>query len=202
MTSHYTEIAFTGAVKDQQRRHGSRAAYAKRETTESTSGDRMSPTEASFIASRDSFYMATTSETGWPYIQHRGGPAGFVRVLDDRTLGFADFRGNRQYISLGNLAHDKRVSLFFMDYVNRARLKLLGHAREADLSGDADLAERLALPGYRAPVERAIVIDVEAFDWNCQQYIAPRFTEDQVKQAVAPLRQRIVDLEEQIARQA
>jgi predicted pyridoxine 5'-phosphate oxidase superfamily flavin-nucleotide-binding protein len=139
--------------------------------------DRLTGDEAEFIAGRDGFYLATVSASGWPYLQHRGGPRGFVRTLDEHTLGYADFGGNRQYISMGNLADDDRAALFFMDYANRQRLKLLGHV---SVSHDAELIERLAVPGYEARLERAVLIRVEAFDWNCPQHITPRYTEEEI----------------------
>ena len=157
--------------------------------------DRFTPAEAAFIAARDSLYMATVSETGWPYVQHRGGPPGFLKVLDDTTLAFADFRGNRQYISLGNVAADDRVSLILMDYPNRARLKILARLSVRDLATDPDLAERLALAGYRATPERAFVLKLEAFDWNCPQHITQRYSTAEVDLAVAPLRARLSELE-------
>jgi len=132
MPHRFAQLAFTPAVRRAQERAGSRAAYARMETGAGAGHDRLGPEEAAFIAARDSFYMATVSETGWPYVQHRGGPRGFVRVLDEATLALADFRGNRQYVSVGNLAGDDRVSVFFMDYPNQRRLKRLGHARIVD----------------------------------------------------------------------
>jgi len=161
---------------------------------------RFGPAEASFIGARDSFYLASVSESGWPYIQHRGGPRGFLKVLDAKTLAFADFRGNRQYISLGNIAADDRVGLFLMDYPNRARLKVLAHMQAVALSDHPDLAERLATPGYRGKAERAMVLRLEAFDWNCAQHITPRFTVDETVAAAAPLRARIAELEAEVAR--
>jgi len=158
-------------------------------------GDRFTPDEAAFIAGRDSFYLASVSESGWPYVQHRGGPPGFLQVLDETTLAFPDFAGNRQYISVGNVAADDRVSLILVDYPRRARLKILAHMRAQDLPGAPDLAARLALPGYRARVERAFVLKLEAFDWNCPQHITPRFTEAEVEAATAPLRTRLATLE-------
>ena len=125
--------------------------------------------------------MATVSETGWPYLQHRGGPKGFLKVLDPQTIAFADFRGNLQYVSAGNLEGNDRVALFLMDYANRQRLKLLGHSRVVDAADDPGLIDRLRDPGYRARVERAVVIRVEAFDWNCRQHITPRFTEEEFR---------------------
>lgn len=199
MTRHYSEIAFTPSVKAQQKLHGSAGAYADREPGAASTVDVLGPDEASFIMAQDSFYMASVSETGWPYIQHRGGPQGFVRVLNDQQIGFADFRGNRQYISLGNLAADNRVALFFMDYARRARLKIMGRAVASDLSTEPNLADKLALPGYKARVERAIIINVEAFDWNCPQHITPRYTEAQVMQGVQALKDRIVGLEAELA---
>ena len=161
---------------------------------------RLGPAEAAFIAARDSFYLASVSENGWPYLQHRGGPRGFLKVLDAKTLAFADFRGNRQYISLGNIAADDRVCLFLMDYPNRARLKVLAHMQAVGLPDHPDLAERLTTPGYRGKVERAMVLRLEAFDWNCAQHITPRFTIEETLAAVAPLRSRVTELEAEVAR--
>lgn len=193
----FAEIAFTPTVKSIQEDQGSRASYARMEDGED-SNNLLSDREAGFIAARDSFYMATASETGWPYVQHRGGPVGFLRVLDETSIGFADFRGNRQYVSVGNLTTDNRVSLFLMDYPNKLRLKLLGRARLIGVD-DTAILEKLELPDYRARVERGIVIDVEAFDWNCPQHITPRFTQDEIAQAAAPLHARIAELEAQLA---
>ena len=157
--------------------------------------DRFTADDAAFIAARDSFYLATVSQAGWPYVQHRGGPPGFLKVLDDRTLGFADFRGNRQYLSLGNVADDDRVALILMDYPRRARLKVLAHMRAHDLAAEPDLAERLGLPGYRGRPERGFVLQLVTFDWNCPQHITPRFTAAEVHAAVAPLQERLAELE-------
>ncbi|USI73427.1 pyridoxamine 5'-phosphate oxidase family protein [Sphingomonas morindae] len=161
--------------------------------------DRFTEAEAGFLAERDSFYMASVAENGWPYVQHRGGPPGFLRLLDDRTLGFADFSGNRQYLSLGNITADDRVALILMDYAARRRLKILARAQSRDCAGDPDLGARLAVPGYKARVERAILLRLEAFDWNCPQHITPRFTAEQVAAAVAPLHARIAALERENA---
>ena len=158
-------------------------------------GDRFGEAEAAFIGARDSVYMASVAENGWPYLQHRGGPAGFVKVLDETTLGLLDFRGNRQYISLGNTAADGRVALFFMDYVHKARLKVLAHLETLALDADPALTERLALPGYKARPERVFRLKLEAFDWNCQQHITQRFTVEEVGALAAPLRQRLAALE-------
>ena len=180
MSHRFAEIAFTPTVKSMQERQGSRKAYADMESVSETMNYRLSEAEAGFIAARDSLYMATVSETGWPYVQHRGGPRGFVRVLDEATIGFADFRGNRQYVSVGNLMTDDRVALFFMDYPNRTRLKLFGRARIVGLD-DQTILSRLEMPDYRARVERGFLIKVEGFDWNCPQHITERFTRDEVR---------------------
>lgn len=197
MGHRFAEIAFTPAVKALQDAQGSRANYLPFEDGEAHH-DRLGPAETGFIAARDSLYIASVSETGWPYVQHRGGPTGFLRVLDERTIGFADFRGNRQYVSLGNLARNDRVSLILMDYAHRRRLKILGRARAIDPDKDPALLARLELPDYRARVERGILVTVEAFDWNCPQHITPRFTTAQMDEIVAPLQARIAALEAQI----
>lgn len=193
MGRRFAEIAFTDTVRQVQAALGSRRGYEKMER-DGEAGDRIGPQEASFIAARDSFYMASVGETGWPYVQHRGGPAGFVRVLDEGTIGFADFRGNKQYVSVGNVLGDDRVALFFMDYANRARLKLYGRVRLVG-DGPSDVLKRLQMPEYEAAVERGFVIGIEAFDWNCPQHITPRYTSGQVEAATAALRRRIGELE-------
>ncbi|MEM8730500.1 MAG: pyridoxamine 5'-phosphate oxidase family protein [Pseudomonadota bacterium] len=198
MAHAYHTIAFTEAVKALQEQRGSRASYARFEEGPDR-GDRIGPDEAAFIAARDSFYMASTSVTGWPYVQHRGGPVGFVRVLDEKTLGFADFSGNRQYVSLGNIQSEDRVSLFFMDYANRARLKLFGHASVIDPAEEETLA-KLAMPAYPGQVERGIAIKLTAFDWNCPQHITPRYSEAQVAQVVDTLTARVAELEARLAK--
>lgn len=184
-----------------QATQGSRGSYARLEEGP-VDHDRLGPDEAAFLTERDSLYMATIGETGWPYVQHRGGPPGFVRVLDDRTIGFADFSGNRQYVSVGNLAGDDRVSLILLDYRHRRRLKILGHARLVTAEDEAATLARLLLPDYRARIERGIVITVLAFDWNCPQHITQHFTEAEVREAVAPLHARIAELEAHLARAA
>jgi predicted pyridoxine 5'-phosphate oxidase superfamily flavin-nucleotide-binding protein len=194
MGHRFAELAFTPAVKAVQEQQGSRAAYRRLEAGE-PHHDRLGPAEAAFLAARDSFYLATVSETGWPYVQHRGGPPGFVRVLDKRTIGFADLRGNRQYVSAGNVAHDDRVALIVVDYPTRRRLKLLGRARLVEPEADPETLARLALPGQEVRVERGILIEVEAFDWNCPQHITPRFTATEL----APLHARIAELEAALA---
>jgi len=200
LTGHqFARIAFTPTVRAIQEAEGSRTAYAKNDLGEAHH-HLLSSREAAFIAMRDSFYMATVTETGWPYMQHRGGPPGFLRVLDEKTLGFADYRGNRQYVSVGNLANNDRVALFLMDYPNRARLKILGRAKVIGLKDDAALIAKLMTPGYRAKPEHAMLITVEAFDWNCSQHITERFTLADVERATEGLRGRIAELEEELAR--
>jgi predicted pyridoxine 5'-phosphate oxidase superfamily flavin-nucleotide-binding protein len=198
MPHRFAEIAFTPTVKKVQEQLGSRLSYARMEDAPEAINHHLSEAEAGFIAARNSFYMATVSETGWPYIQHRGGPTGFVRVLDEAMIGFADFRGNRQYVSVGNLMTDDRVSLFFMDYPNRTRLKLFGRAKIVGLDDQTTLS-RLETPDYRARVERGLLIKVEGFDWNCPQHITERFTLDEVRAMTASLTSRIAELEAKLA---
>jgi uncharacterized protein len=198
MGHRFAEIAFTGSVRKMQETMGSRHGYERLEGGRDSLNGVLGPDEAAFVAGRDSLYMATVGETGWPYVQHRGGPPGFVRVLDEATIGFADFRGNRQYVSVGNALANDRVSLFLMDYANRTRLKVLG--RIEIIGADHPLLlDRLAVPAYRAKVERGLLVHVEAFDWNCPQHITPRFTLAEVEASTAPLRQRIADLESRLA---
>lgn len=193
MGHRFAEIAFTPSVKAAQEQNGSRRSYARFEGGEPTR-HRLGEREAEFIAARDSFYMATVSETDWPYIQHRGGPPGFLRVLDEKTIGFADFSGNRQYISVGNLAGNDRVSLFLMDYANRTRLKVLGRVRLI-APDDAEMMRKLTLDGAETRIERGFLIEIEAFDWNCPQHITERYTLADVEHATAALRARIAELE-------
>ncbi|MEX2650283.1 MAG: pyridoxamine 5'-phosphate oxidase family protein [Alphaproteobacteria bacterium] len=196
MSHRYGAIAFTDPVRQVQEALGSRKSYLRMDEGDDRSHV-LEQDEIDFIAARDSFYMATVSATGWPYVQHRGGPAGVVRVLDATTIGFADFRGNRQYISVGNLSTDDRVALFFMDYANKRRLKLFGRA--ILIGGERQqMLSRLEQPGYKARVERGVLIKVEAFDWNCPQHITPRYTLAEIEASVAPLRQRIADLETEL----
>jgi predicted pyridoxine 5'-phosphate oxidase superfamily flavin-nucleotide-binding protein len=188
----FLDLATTPSVRAAQQANGSRElweGFGKQKPS-----GQFTPDEAAFIAARDSFYMATVSETGWPYVQHRGGPPGFLKLLDDRTLGFADFRGNRQYISVGNASANDRAALILMDYPNRARLKIFARLESRDLAADPALAEKLALPGYRARPERAVLLHLEAFDWNCPQHITPRFTEAEIAEAIAPLHARLAAL--------
>ena len=194
----FAEIAFTPTVRALQERDGSRAAYARLEGQGGAS-PALAARELAFLAQADSFYLATVGETGWPYVQHRGGPRGFLKPLSPERLGFADFRGNRQLVSAGNAARDDRAALIVMDYVKRERLKLLGRLRFHDVA-DADPAWLRALetPASGARVERIASFDVAAFDWNCPQHITPRYTLEQVEAAAQPLRERILELEAQL----
>jgi uncharacterized protein len=201
MPHHFAAIAFTPTVRKVQAELGSRSSYERMEGTPEDVNHRLGEVEAAFILARNSFYMATVSETGWPYVQHRGGPTGFVRVLDEGTIGFADFRGNRQYVSVGNLLTDQRVSLFFMDYPGKTRLKLYGRARIVGLEEESTLS-RLEMPDYRARVERGLIIAIEGFDWNCPQHITPRYTTEEVRAMTEPLEARIAELEAEVARQS
>ena len=200
MSRRFAELAFTPLVKEQQERHGSRRQYARMEAM-GEAGDRLTEFEREFIAGRDGFYMASTGETGWPYIQYRGGAQGFLHVLDDQTLGFADLRGNKQYISVGNLGHDDRVALFFMDYAHQMRLKILGRAKVHENDAEAaELLAKLRVPGETTPAERAFVIHVEGFDWNCPQHITPRYTQEELMATLEPVRKRMEALEAENAR--
>jgi hypothetical protein len=180
MTHRFAELMFTPRVKALQAQDGSRASYARFEQPGFPARDRLTEKEAAFIVQRDSFYMATVSETGWPYVQHRGGAPGFLKVIDARTLAFADYPGNRQFVSFGNMAASDRVALILMDYPNRRRLKLLGHGSVGPGTDEA---------------ARRVVIALEGFDWNCPQYITPRFTESDM----APLRTRLAELDAEVA---
>ena len=193
MSYGFLDIAVTPSVRAAQASMGSEHLW--QEFKGHREFNRFTPIERAFIAERDSFYMATVSESGWPYIQHRGGPAGFLRVLDEQRLACADFRGNRQYISLGNLAANDRASLFLMDYAGRRRLKIYAHVEVVELANAPDLAAELTQPDYQAKIERAFVFHLAAFDWNCPQHITPRFTLPQIEEGVGAMRDRIARLE-------
>jgi len=193
MLDGFLGIAMTPGVKAAQRANGSGDYWENFKGRRTF--DRFTDAEKQFIASRDSFYMATVSETDWPYVQHRGGPIGFLHILDDKTLAFPDFSGNRQYISVGNAAASDRAALFLMDYPNRRRLKIYAHIEIRDLANDPALAASLALPDYRAKIERAMVLRLEGFNWNCPQHITPRFSEAELDEAFEPVRRHIAQLE-------
>jgi uncharacterized protein len=201
MSHAFAEIAFTPAVKAAQQRDGSRAGYARSfEGDTVVYNDRLGTRETEFIAAQRSFYMATVSETGWPYLQHRGGPRGFLKVFDDKTLAFADYAGNRQLVSVGNLAVNDRVALILVDYAQRVRLKLLGRMAVRDLEPDDALARTLIDPAYRARPQRAMLITVEGFDWNCPQHIPVRIDAEDVQRALDERDARIAELEQRLAR--
>ena len=199
MNSTYLDIATTPSVAAAQEHYGSAAQWerlgARGRSDEAFQNQRLGPPEQAFIAERDGFYVASVSETGWPYVQYRGGPAGFLSAIDDATLGFADFRGNRQYITTGNVRANDRVSLFLMDYAHRRRLKIFGHMRIIDAVDDAALAARLAVPRYPGRVERLVLVTVKAFDWNCPQHITPRFTQAELEAALVPARDAMAALQ-------
>jgi len=194
MARNFASLVFTPLVKALQEKYGSRRQYARMEAGPAAP-DRLGPDESAFIAERDSFYMATIGATGWPYVQHRGGPQGFLKVIDDLTIAFADFRGNKQYISTGNLSSDDRVALIMVDYPGQARLKILGRAQIYEGDAAEQWIERLRDPGSKDVIERVYVIRIEGFDWNCPQHITPRFTEEQIREALAPFERRVEQLE-------
>lgn len=194
MAATYLHTMFGPGARSMQEAAGSRASYARMEASAGEM-DKLTDREAEFIAARDSFYIASVTEGGWPYIQHRGGPAGFLKRIAGNRIGFADFQGNRQFLSTANLAADDRVALFLMDYPNRRRLKLIGHATTSD--DPADVAA-LSSPGYPAQPERAFAIDIVGFDWNCPQHITPRFTEAEIQRGTQPLLEELARLRARI----
>lgn len=196
MARNFAEIAFTESVKAQQEKYGSRRSYTRMEQMER--GTELSFTETDFIAARDSFYLATVGENGYPYVQFRGGPKGFLKVLDARTLAYADFRGNLQYISVGNLNRNDRAALILMDYAQRQRLKIYARIEVIEAKDAPALIAQLQDPAYKAQIERAMVLRVEAFDWNCPQHITPRYTLEEVRALNAPLHEHIAKLEAEI----
>ena len=194
MAGKYLDVTMTESV-----RHAQRHYYGHVWTsTDVPERDPLGEEEARFIAERDSFYLGSVGESGWPYVQHRGGPKGFLKILDPATLAFADYRGNRQLISTGNVQAADKVALFLMDYKNRERLKILGHARVEDVRANAARAEWLAQGDTVAKAERIVIIDVVSYDWNCPKYITPRYSIGEVEEVVGPLKSRIADLEAQL----
>ncbi len=193
MSHGFLDIAVTPSVRAVQAKMGADHIWDSFQARRDF--DRFTDNEEAFIAARDSFYIASVSETGWPYVQHRGGPPGFLKLIDERTLAFADYRGNRQYISTGNFAADNRACLFLMDYARRARLKIYVHVETLELDTDPTLTQSVLDPDYKAKPERLFRLGLDAFDWNCPQHITPRFTEHEVSEAVQPLRDRLAQLE-------
>jgi uncharacterized protein len=199
VAQNYIRTLFTDAARAMQDQAGSRSAYARMEAGGEGSPDLLGKKEAMFLAARDSFYIASVTADGWPYVQHRGGPAGFLKLLEGNRLAFADYRGNKQYISASNLQAEPRVSLFLMDYPNRRRLKIIGKARIVDVDDDPALVASLTSPDDKPAVERICVIEVVGFDWNCPQFITARFTEADVATAVAPLTAELEQLRSEVA---
>lgn len=193
----FLDIAVTDDVRAVQAEMGSAEAFAR--FAGDRKFDRFTQNESAFIAARDSFYMASVSQTGWPYVQHRGGPAGFLKVIDEQTLAFADYRGNRQYISVGNLRGNGRVALILMDQAARARLKVYAHADAVSLDADPNLTARVVDPSYRAKPERIVRLRLASFDWNCPQHIVPRFTREELAEAMASVTERLEGLEKENA---
>jgi uncharacterized protein len=191
MATKYREMTFTNAVRRAQTQYYGEAGTI----INAPERDQLGQVEAEFISLSDSFYLGSISESGWPYIQHRGGPQGFLRAIDETTLAFADYKGNRQLLSTGNISANNRVALFLMDYKNRERLKILGHARVEDARLHPKIVARVNDPKMQRNVERLVFIDVVSFDWNCQKYITPRYSLEEVEQLVSPLRRRVVELE-------
>jgi uncharacterized protein len=198
MAKNFAEIAFTESVKAQQQKYGSRRQYARMEQLER--GTKLTFNEEDFIAERDGFYLATVGEQGQPYIQFRGGPKGFLKIIDAKTLGYADFRGNLQYISVGNLQKNNRAALFLMDYANQARLKIFVKIEVVEAAENPELIAKLTMPDYQAKIERAMILHIEAFDWNCPQHITPRYTIEEVREMSVPLYEHIAKLEKEIER--
>jgi predicted pyridoxine 5'-phosphate oxidase superfamily flavin-nucleotide-binding protein len=191
MTTKFLDLMFTDSVCRAQKQYYGSAGKIEG----APERDPLGQAEAEFIASRDSFYLGSINESGWPYIQHRGGHQGFLRVIDEKTLAFADYKGNRQLLTTGNVSMNDRVALFLMDYKNRERLKILGHARVEDARVHPELVAQLADPKIRSSVERLVFIGVVSFDWNCPKYITPRYSAEEVEELAGPLKRRIVELE-------
>ena len=196
MAKNFAKIAFTESVKRQQEKYGSRRQYERMERIER--GTEIGFAEADFISERDGFYLATVNESGQPYVQFRGGAPGFLKVLDKKTLAYADFRGNLQYVSVGNLAENNRAALILMDYPNRRRLKIFARIEVFEADEVPELIEKLKDAQYPAKVERAMILRVEAFDWNCPQHITPRFTVEEIREINQPLYEHIEKLEAKI----
>ena len=186
MTDNFTELAFTESVKALQEKYGTRTAYSRMERG-GKFRNQLTWQEKKHIADRDGFYLSSVGENGWPYMQFRGGPKGFLKAIDDHTLAFADFRGNGQYISTGNFIDNNKTMLFLMDYPNKRRLKIWAEAEVLDPADHPELAQQLIMPDYEAIVERIIVFKVHAFDWNCPQHIIPRYTQEEIQNGMVKL---------------
>jgi len=200
MARAFSKLAFTPSVRDMQEKQGSAGAYTKFLMPEAAAHSDLGPRERQFIELRDGFYQATVSETGWPYVQFRGGPRGFLKVLDSQTIAYADFRGNRQYISTGNLMQDDRISMILVDYPNSARVKIMGRAKLVEAADDPHLVETLHDDSYKARPERAVVITVEGFDWNCPQHLPVRLTMEELQPVLAPFQNELAQLRQENAK--
>lgn len=196
MAKNFASIAFTDAVKAMQEKNGSRASYARMEQL--TYVDGLTESEMDFISQQDSFYMASIGENGFPYIQHRGGPKGFIKVLDAKRIGFIDFKGNMQYITAGNIANNNNVSIILVDYPARARLKIYAKATIVELKDDPELYEALDLKEYKFKPERMMVLHIEAYDWNCPQHITPRYTVADIEEAFVGQQEHIANLQAEV----
>jgi predicted pyridoxine 5'-phosphate oxidase superfamily flavin-nucleotide-binding protein len=196
MAKNFAEIAFTEAVKKLQEKHGSRRSYDRMEKFSVIDG--LTSNENTFIQNRDSFYLATIGVKEFPYVQHRGGPKGFLKVLDSKRIGFIDFVGNKQYVSVGNMATNTNVSLIMVDYPTRTRLKIFAKAEVVELNDNPELYDLLNLEDYKFRPERMMIFHIEAYDWNCPQHITPRYTVDEINEAFSPQKEYISKLEEEI----
>lgn len=192
----FTEIAFTDDVKTIQTEFGSRKNYGRME--QKSAPTKLSDEAKNFIEESDIFYQATVGTNGWPYVQHRGGPKGMLKVLSDNQIGYADFRGNKQYLSVGNIQSNNKVSIIIMDYARKSRLKIWATAEIVTNADAPELIHKLQNPDYKTPIERAVILTVEAFDWNCPQHIKPRFTEPEIAEWFAPHQQKMSELEDEI----
>ena len=196
MAKNYPEIAFSDAAKELQKKYGSRNSYARMEKFSEVNG--LTDGEFSFIENQNSFYLSSIGSNGFPYIQHRGGPKGFLKVLDSKRVGFIDFTGNKQYVSVGNIATNAKVSLIMIDYPRKARLKIYAKADVIELDESPELYNSLDLSDYKFRPERMLVLHIEAYDWNCPQHITPRYTVDEIETALVPQQKYIAKLEQEI----
>jgi len=192
----YQQLAFTDAIKKIQEEVGSRSTYDRMEKMSVVDG--LTDNEINFIGDRDSFYMASFGENEYPYIQHRGGPAGFIKVIDNKTIGIVDFAGNRQYISTGNISKNNKVALILLSYPQRARLKIYAHAKIVDLKENEELYNLLKPADYKFKPERMMIFEIQAYDWNCPQHITPRYTAEEIEEALLPQKEYIKNLEDKI----
>jgi len=196
MAKNFAEIAFTDAVKKLQEKYGSRNSYERMEKFSVIDG--LTDNEMTFIENRDSFYLASIGVKEFPYVQHRGGPKGFLKVLDTKRIGFIDFIGNRQYVSVGNMATNTNVSLIMIDYPSKSRLKIFAKAEIVELDDNSELFKTLNLDNYKFRPERMMVFHIEAYDWNCPQHITPRYTTEEIEAAFLPQQKHITSLEQEI----